>query len=72
MFNNDEKLYSMIEYAIEFAWQVTDNPNQSRAEHRHKVADAVLEFVKINKQIPKDDVDEFIGNFLKKHGNFVD
>lgn len=68
---NDEKLYSIIEYAIEFAWQTTDNSNQSRAEHRHKIADAVLEFIEINKQIPKEDIDEFIDSFLKKHEDFV-
>lgn len=62
----DKKLYRTIEYAIEFAFQTRENSNISRAEHRHKITDAVLEFLETNNQIPENDIDEFIANFLKQ------
>ena len=62
----DEELYRTIEYAVEFALQTNANSNISRAEHRHQIADAVLEFLETNRQIPENDIDEFIANFLKQ------
>lgn len=62
----DKKLYRTIECAVEFALQTSENSNISRAEHRHKIVDAVLEFLETNRQIPENDIDEFIANFLKQ------
>ncbi len=62
----DEKLYKTIECAVEFALQTNENSNISRAEHRHKIVDATLEFLETNRQTPENDIDEFIANFLKQ------
>jgi hypothetical protein len=62
-----KELYKIIECAVEFTLQTDVNSNIPRAEFRHKIADAVLEFLETNKKIPEDDIDEFIANFLKKY-----
>lgn len=62
----NEKLYRIIECAVEVALQAKENSNISRAEFRHKTADTVLEFLETNKQIPEDDIDELISKFLKQ------
>lgn len=62
----NEKLYNTIEYAIEFTLQTSPNSKISRAEFRHEITNAVLEFIETNKQIPENDIDEFIANFLKQ------
>ena len=47
-----KELYKIVEYAIEFALQTKENLNISRAEYRHGIADMVLKFIEVNKQIP--------------------
>ena len=63
---NGDKLYRTIEYAVEFALQTNENPKIPRAEYRHQIVDMVLEFLEANEQIPEDDIDEFIADFLKQ------
>ena len=56
-----KNLTTLIELAIELAWQTKQNPKKPRAEQRHEL---VRNLKKINlKKVPKDDIDEFIKKY---------
>jgi hypothetical protein len=62
------KINDLIEYAIEFAWQIGDtNENIPRAESRWLVLDKVLEFIEKNKTLPDEDIDEVVQEFLMSY-----
>ena len=64
------KTYSMLEIAIECAWQIGDTlDNAPRAESRWRVADIALDI--INRGLITDtseDIDEIIGAYLTERG----
>jgi hypothetical protein len=64
------KTNTMLEIAIEVAWQVGDSlRNSPRAESRWRVADIALDI--INKGLITDhseDIDEIIGAYLTERG----
>jgi hypothetical protein len=64
------KNYSMIEIAIEVAWQIGDSlEGFPRAESRWRVADIAIEI--INKGLITDhseDIDEIISAYLAERG----
>jgi len=64
------KTYSMLEIAIECAWQIGDTLNNApRAESRWRVADIALDI--INRGLITDtseDIDEIIGAYLTERG----
>lgn len=64
------KTYTMLEIAVEVAWQVGDTlENQPHAESRWRVADIALDI--INRGLITDtseDIDEIIGAYLTERG----
>lgn len=64
------KTNTMLEIAVEVAWQVGDSlSNSPRAESRWNVVDIALEI--INRGLIKDhseDIDEIIGTYLMERG----
>ena len=58
-------LSNVIEYAIEFTWQMGDDEKISRAKRRHQIWEEVETFIRENEHIPQDDVDEYIFMWLK-------
>jgi hypothetical protein len=64
------KTNTMLEIAIEVAWQVGDSlNNHPRAESRWRVADIALDI--INKGLiteHSEDIDEIIGAYLTERG----
>ena len=64
------KTYTLLEIAIEVAWQIGDTlENSPRAESRWRVADIAQEI--INKGIINDsstDIDELISAYLTERG----
>jgi hypothetical protein len=59
------KINDIIEYAIEFAWQIGDtNENIPRAESRWIVLNKVLEFIDKNQTLPDEDLDEVVQKYL--------
>lgn len=64
------KTNSMLEIAIECAWQIGDTlDNAPRAESRWRVADIALDIINrglINEQ--SEDIDEIIGAYLTERG----
>ena len=62
------KINDVIEYAIEFAWQIGDNnENIPRAESRWEVLSKVLEFIEKNETLPDEDIDEVVQKFLAQN-----
>ena len=67
------KTSDIIEYAIEFAWQIGDTDETiPRAESRWIVLDKVLDFIKKNKNPPDEDIDEFVQKFLVEESDKKD
>ncbi|MGI9649620.1 hypothetical protein [Chryseobacterium sp. RLHN22] len=61
------KINDIIEYAIEFAWQMGDkNENIPRAESRWEVLNKVLNFIETREHLPDEDIDEVVQGFLSK------
>ena len=64
------KTYSILEIAIECAWQIGDTlDNAPRAESRWRVTDIALDI--INRGLITDtseDIDEIIGSYLTERG----
>lgn len=61
------KINDIIEYAIEFAWQMGDkNENIPRAESRWEVLNKVLNFIEKREYLPDEDIDEVVQGFLSK------
>ena len=61
--------YTLMEIAIECAWQIGDTLTKPRAESRWRVADIALDIVA--KGLVNDtteDIDEVIGAYLKERG----
>lgn len=56
---------NIIEYVIEFAWQIQDeNNNISRAESRWIVLNEVLAFLEQFDELPDEDIDLFVEKYL--------
>jgi len=70
MKNKKMKEYSIIEIAIECAWQIGDSlENSPRAESRWRVADIVQDIIKTGIIKPKsEDIDEIIAAYLIEKG----
>ena len=59
------KINDLIEYTVEFAWQITDNNEEiSRAESRWEVLSRVLDFIDKYEKLPNEDIDEVVHSYL--------
>ncbi len=61
----NQNLYNKLEYAVEFAWQLEDKPEISRAERRHQIVDIILNFMKDDYFNPDEDIDLLIESYIK-------
>lgn len=62
----NQNLYNKLEYAVEFAWQLEDKPGFSRAERRHQIVDAVLDFIEDDSFHSEEDIDLLIEEYIMK------
>lgn len=61
----NQHLYKKLEYAVEFAWQLEDKPEYSRAERRHQIVDIILDFMKDGSFHLNEDIDLLIEDYIK-------
>jgi hypothetical protein len=63
------KTYTILEIAIECAWQLKDTYNGPRAETRWEIADIAQEIINTGLITDKtEDIDEVISAYLTKTG----